>query len=257
MTHVHRTPTPRSSIASEQKDTAEQGPSFTIIEQDLRDPEEQSNAAGVVETNSPQLSSEVAGIHGKTEAMSEPSGKNEAPATLTPASVLRVHASAVYSLAWRLLSNESEAEDVTQDVLLKAIRNLASFRDDVSLRSWLHHYTVKTALAVRNKLGSGQELQEKFLENCVPTTGPRGTPVRSWSVPQQQNLSKELHQLIEEAIGGLPRAEHDVYVLGDIEGLPRTEIAALLGMSLTAVKSCLHRARLVMRDTLASHFEGQ
>ena len=66
----------------------------------------------------------------------------------------------------------------------------------------------------------------------------------------------EQHEIIENAIKALPEPFRDVYVLADVEGLPNTEIADMLGLSLPAVKSRLHRARLRMRDALAPHFEG-
>ena len=57
-------------------------------------------------------------------------------------------------------------------------------------------------------------------------------------------------------VGTLPGPFRDVYVLADVEGLPNAEIADMLGLSVPAVKSRLHRARLRMRDALAPHFEG-
>ena len=69
-------------------------------------------------------------------------------------------------------------------------------------------------------------------------------------------LAAEQHELIEKAINTLPEPFRDVYVLADVEGLQNTEIADMLGLSVPAVKSRLHRARLRMRDSLAPHFEG-
>ena len=86
--------------------------------------------------------------------------------------------------------------------------------------------------------------------------GHHGTPLRPWSVtPDQQVLDQERQQLIEDAIGRLPENYRDVYVLADVEGLPNAEIADLLGLHVPAVKSRLHRARLLMRSALAPHFE--
>ena len=73
--------------------------------------------------------------------------------------------------------------------------------------------------------------------------------------PEEQALNEETHRLIEEAVGRLPEMYRDVFVLADIEGLPNAEIAGMLGLSLAAVKSRLHRARMLMRKALAPHFE--
>jgi RNA polymerase sigma-70 factor (ECF subfamily) len=73
--------------------------------------------------------------------------------------------------------------------------------------------------------------------------------------PDEIALASEQHAIIERAIRRLPDLFREVYVLADVEGLPSAEIADLLGMSVAAVKSRLHRARLKMRELLAPHFE--
>ena len=86
--------------------------------------------------------------------------------------------------------------------------------------------------------------------------GHHAGPVQQWSVaPEQAVLDAETQQLIEAAIATLPEIFRDVYVLADVEGLPNAEIADMLGLSVAAVKSRLHRARLLMRDALAPHFQ--
>src|SRR5438128_4815590 len=69
----------------------------------------------------------------------------------TPEQVFREHAPRVYNLARRMLGNDADAEDVTQDVLLQVVRKLDTFRGDASLTTWLHRVTVNAALARRRK----------------------------------------------------------------------------------------------------------
>ena len=86
--------------------------------------------------------------------------------------------------------------------------------------------------------------------------GTRRTPTRPWlSRPEQELLDREASQCIEGAVARLPEIHRDVYVLADVEDLSNAEIAALLGLSVAAVKSRLHRARLLMRQALAPYFE--
>jgi RNA polymerase sigma-70 factor, ECF subfamily len=73
--------------------------------------------------------------------------------------------------------------------------------------------------------------------------------------PEEPVLAAEQAELIDQAIKKLPDPFRDVYVLADVEGLPNPEIAEMLNLSVPAVKSRLHRARLRMRDALARHFE--
>ena len=80
--------------------------------------------------------------------------------------------------------------------------------------------------------------------------------MRRWSTaPLELIEQKETSQLIEQAIAALPEVYRDVYVLADVEGLPNAEISDVLGLSLPAVKSRLHRGRALMRHALSRHFE--
>ncbi|MCC6419410.1 MAG: sigma-70 family RNA polymerase sigma factor [Gemmataceae bacterium] len=170
--------------------------------------------------------------------------------------VFTEYAPRVYSLARRMLGNDADAEDVTQDVLLQVVRKLHTFRGDADFATWLHRVTVNAALAHRTRRARREEHEsrdplDQFLED-----GHRGTPVRPWSIrPDQRALDQERTKLIEDAIARLPELYRDVYVLADVEGMNNPEIADLLDLSVSAVKSRLHRARLLMRDALARHFE--
>ncbi|MBV9124769.1 MAG: sigma-70 family RNA polymerase sigma factor [Planctomycetes bacterium] len=162
----------------------------------------------------------------------------------------------VYHLARRLLGNAADAEDVTQDVLLQVVRKLDTFRGESAFPTWLHRVTVNAALAHRRKRAAQEENTIHQPEELWPEDGQHHGPVRRWAVgPEQAALDRETQQLIESAITGLPELYRHVYVLADVEGLPNAEIADMLGLSVPAVKSRLHRARLLMRDALAPHFE--
>jgi RNA polymerase sigma-70 factor (ECF subfamily) len=175
---------------------------------------------------------------------------------LTPERVFQDYAPRVYNLARRMLGNDADAEDVTQDVLLQVVRKLNTFRGESAFPTWLHRVTVNAALALRRKRAVRQERQvsdplESFLDD-----GHHAGPVRRWDVsPDQHALDEERQKLIEAAIAGLPEIYRDVYALADIEELGNAEIADMLGLSVPAVKSRLHRARLLMRQALAKHFE--
>jgi RNA polymerase sigma-70 factor (ECF subfamily) len=175
---------------------------------------------------------------------------------LTPEQVFRDYAPRVYHLARRMLGSDADAEDVTQDVLVQVVRKLHTFRGESSFPTWLHRVTVNAALAHRSK-GVAREQREVRdpLEHFHEDGYHRGT-VNRWVVgPVEEALDHETHQLIEQAIAELPEIYRDVFVLADVEGLPNADIAQMLGLSVPAVKSRLHRARLLMRHALAPHFE--
>lgn len=180
----------------------------------------------------------------------------QAEPPLTPEQVFRNYAPRVYNLARRMLGSEADAEDVTQEVLLQVVRKLHTFRGESAFPTWLHRVTVNAALAHRRKRAQREEHEthdplDSFLDN-----GHHLAPVKKWWInPEDQVLDRETHAMIEQAIDKLPPIYRDVFVLADVEGLPNSEIADMLGLSVPAVKSRLHRARLLLRDALAPHFE--
>jgi RNA polymerase sigma-70 factor (ECF subfamily) len=183
--------------------------------------------------------------------------RSSGPTRLTPDLVFREYAPRVYNLARRMLGNDADAEDVTQDVLLQVVRKLDTFRGESAFPTWLHRVAVNAALAHRRKRAVREDHRiYDPLENFVDNGRHHASPIKPWSVrPEQEVLDRETHQLIESAIAKMPTLYRDVYVLADVEGLPNSEIGEMLGLSVPAVKSRLHRARLQMRDALAPHFE--
>ena len=112
-------------------------------------------------------------------------------------------------------------------------------------------------MANRQKRATRQRRETTETDPDVLEAAAPGGPVRRWNVsPDEPVLEAEQSAVIEKAIGTLPEPFRDVYVLADVEGLPNAEIADILGLSVPAVKSRLHRARLRMRDALSPHFEG-
>lgn len=178
------------------------------------------------------------------------------PEKLTPELVFREYAPRIYNLARRMLGNDADAEDVTQDVLLQVVRKLDTFRGDAQISTWLHRVTVNAALAHRLKRANRQKHEtgdpaDELLESAAPETA-----VKRWNVaPEDPVLAAEQQEVIERAIHELPEPFRDVYLLADVEGLPNADIGEMLGLSVAAVKSRLHRARMRMRDLLAPHFE--
>ena len=179
------------------------------------------------------------------------------PEKLTPELVFREYAPRIYNLARRMLGNDADAEDVTQDVLLQVVRKLDTFRGDSQLSTWLHRVTVNAALAHRQKRANRQKHEAGDADDVLETAAPE-TAVKRWNVsPDEPVLAAEQAAVIEKAINELPEPFRDVYLLADVEGLTNAEIGEMLGLSVAAVKSRLHRARMRMRDLLAPHFEGE
>ncbi len=179
-------------------------------------------------------------------------------AELRPEAIFEEYAPRVYNLARRLLGNAADAEDVTQNVFLQVVRKLGTFRGEASFSTWLYRVAFRAALDYRRRRARREENTVADPLESFREDGSHDVPVHRWSTPPDQELlDRELHDLIEKGIDRLPVIYRDVYVLADLENLPGAEIAELLGMGLPAVKSRLHRARLLMRDMLAPHFEEE
>jgi RNA polymerase sigma-70 factor (ECF subfamily) len=165
------------------------------------------------------------------------------------------HAPRVFSMARRMVANESDAEDVTQEVLLQVVRKLSTFRGKSALPTWLYRITLNTALSHHRKraLREGNRVSDPLdtlLEEGEGKLGRGASPS-----PEVELEARETRGLIEEAIAGLPDIYQEVFVLSEVEGLPDADIADRTGMSLPAVKSRLHRARAMLRQALGPHFE--
>jgi RNA polymerase sigma-70 factor (ECF subfamily) len=152
-----------------------------------------------------------------------------------------------------MLCNETDAEDVTQEVLLQVVRKIDTFRGESSLGTWLHRVTANAALALRRKRATCRERQLDALRDGLPIeVSDDGRRRRPACGPEEQAQTRELSALIEEATAELPEIYREVFVLSDVQELSNAEIGSLLGLSLPAVKSRLHRARLLLRHSLAS-----
>ena len=176
-----------------------------------------------------------------------PAGADQ-PSPLTAEQVYLEFGPRVYHTARRMLSNEADAEDVAQDVFTQVVRKLPSFRGEAALPTWLHRVTVNAALAHRRKRAlRAQAHVANPADDLLEVGGTDG--------PEVELLDEEQRALIQRAIAALPELYRGVLVLSDVEGLSNADIAEALGLSVPAVKSRLRRARLLLRDKLAPHFE--
>lgn len=148
----------------------------------------------------------------------------------------RSHNGRVHSLALRMAGPEW-AEDLTQEVFLRAWTKLHTFRGDASFGTWLHRLAVNLILSRRQTLRRREQRQhpgEDILQRI---------PARD----RHPGVAMDF----EAAIRKLPEGARQVFVLYEVEGYPHGEIAELMGISPGTSKSQLHRARMIMRDFLS------
>src|SRR5215475_5700043 len=100
----------------------------------------------------------------------------------TPEEVFREYGPRVYSLARRMLGNDADAEDVTQDVLVQVVRKLGTFRGEANLGTWLHRVTVNAALAHRQKRARREQREHHEPLDLIFSDGHHAGPVKPWSI---------------------------------------------------------------------------
>ena len=159
--------------------------------------------------------------------------------------LLERHAPAVYRFGVKMCREPEDAKDVVQDTLLAAARGLHEFRGGASLSTWL--FTIARSFCIkkrRRRVGAPSEL--------VSLEADDARAVATEAVPPDEAASdREIGAALDAAIGALEPMYREVLVLRDVEGLTAQEVARVLGVSVDAVKSRLHRARLAVRDRLA------
>ena len=146
----------------------------------------------------------------------------------------RDHAGRIHSLARRMAGDE-EADELTQDVFVRAWEKLGTFRGESAFGTWLHRLAVNLILGRRQQMAT-RRAREAGDEALAWTPGRSARP--------------ELAMDFEKAVQRLPDGARQVFVLFDVEGYRHEEIAALLEISVGTSKSQLHRARMIMREHL-------
>lgn len=153
-----------------------------------------------------------------------------------------------------LLGNPTETEEVVQEVFLTLYEKAQTFRSEAAFSTWLYRLTANAALS---RLRRRQRNREVIIDDYLPQFREDGhhlvLPVVDWSSTLETQLSNaELCQLLHEAMAELPPVDNAVVVLSDIEEMSNKEIGETLGLTVSAVKARLHRARLFLRGRLAA-----
>jgi len=165
--------------------------------------------------------------------------------------LVRPYEKSVYFAAFSVLQNEQDAEDAAQETVLKALKNLRSFRAESKFSTWLLSIAINEA---RSRLRHARVLEFESVDQSPENEEGDFVPavISDWrEVPLQALERKELRELLQKAISSLPEIYREVLLLRDVEEVNIADTAEALGVSTGVVKTRLLRARLMMQKILA------
>lgn len=166
--------------------------------------------------------------------------------------IVEQHSSRVFNLAFRILSNRQDAEDVVQETFIQAYRNLDSFRGESNLSTWIYQIALNNCLKMKERFGRQyvESLDEKIeaFQDDIPQE------VKDWSTdPERSYLLRELLDQIRQGClqflsHRLPEKQRTVFIMVNVLDFSYQETAEILGISTNVVKARLNRARTSLRE---------
>jgi len=162
----------------------------------------------------------------------------------------------IYNLSYNLTRNQMDAQDVTQEVLLTLFRKINMFQGKSAFSSWVYRITLNASYM---KLRRTKKEPKISLDEVMPLFNRAGfqqEKIKDWSENTESLIfTNETRSVIKNAVDLLPEKEKVVFLLRDVEGLSTEKTGEILDLTVPAVKSRLHRARLFLRKKLSNYFE--
>ncbi|NIP37999.1 MAG: sigma-70 family RNA polymerase sigma factor [Candidatus Dadabacteria bacterium] len=163
----------------------------------------------------------------------------------------------IFRLAMRITKNPESAEEVLQNVFVKLIEKLGTFREESKLATWIYTVSSNEAfmyLRGKNK-NSSKEISVEEFNNNENGSSYEGLQIKYDGFgPDDSAINVEQSEILDKAIGELPEEYRVVFQLRDVEGLSNQQAADVLGLSLPAIKSRILRARNQLKKKLAVYF---
>ena len=165
------------------------------------------------------------------------------------------HRQRVFRLARRLLGDESDAQDVTQETFIQVYRKLSSFRHESLFSTWLYRIATNAALMRRRAHSRRRTESLDSFEPRFDDTGTHAATAAELSIPsllEEALDARILAERVQAAVDRLPDLYRRPFVLRDLEELDTAQVAELLGLQVATVRQRVHRARILLRGYLSS-----
>jgi RNA polymerase sigma-70 factor (ECF subfamily) len=161
--------------------------------------------------------------------------------------LLERHQGAVFRFGMKMCGEPEDAKDVLQETLFAAVRTLPDFRGASSVSTWL--YTIARSFCLKKRRTS--KFAPERVESLEAHAEASSEVADQRRTPEEDAAARQTKQVLDAAIADLDPMYREVLVLRDVEGLSASEVAEILGLSVEAVKSRLHRARVAVRERVA------
>ncbi|NOT34930.1 MAG: sigma-70 family RNA polymerase sigma factor [Candidatus Eisenbacteria bacterium] len=166
--------------------------------------------------------------------------------------LVRRYQDRVYRLTAKILRNDEDAAEALQDAFLSAFKGLKNFKAESTFSTWLYRIATNAALM---KIRRRREGHVSYEQSQSREEGAEPLAIADWSAqPLEELLDSETRAVMQEGVDQLSPELRTVFVMRDVEGLSNTEVAEALELTVPAVKSRLHRARIHLRDRLHRYF---
>lgn len=170
------------------------------------------------------------------------------------AQLVETHSEKIIQLAWRLVGNRSEAEEISQEAFLRLFKSLATFRGDSRIGTWL--YRTVSRLAIDHLRRERLKRKLFFFRNAEQDSDPLEMAVSQGASPHDQLQARETAAQMQQLLNRLPARQKAVFVLRHMEELSLKEIAGMLDLSEGTVKTHLHRAVSLFRKEFSEAKEN-
>jgi RNA polymerase sigma-70 factor (ECF subfamily) len=161
----------------------------------------------------------------------------------------------LFGLAYALIMDHEESQDIVQEVFLKAYQNIGKFKGQAKLSTWLHRITINQCLNWKRRWFRRRRSQHRSLDS--DGNDLLQEPLTDDITPENRYQYKELQQKYWTALQALPENARTVFVLKELEGLSYDEIATTLRLNRGTVSSRLHYARKYLKKVLQPYQSGE
>jgi len=162
--------------------------------------------------------------------------------------LIEKHQQVAYNVAYRMVGNEEDAKDMTQEAFIKVFKSIGSFREDSSFSTWLYRIVMNTCK---------DELRKKKIKVVsIDRDIEVGESSVSFEIPDQTYSpevvyeKKQLHQMLSQALTELPETNRIVVIMRDVQGFSYEDIAECINVPVGTVKSRINRGRHMLREMI-------